>query len=243
MIFPRNPKGPALPSEKKRLPTLPCSSRSVNGCMCFPVFSIRVLVILISIRHGKQKEPPERTALFCKVMFEPVWYIRFILPVSLENQITENAEKYRSRYQQAGDFVDKPEESLETHDGDCRPYGRYTPCIQVAEHDKGCNGQRYDLYPFARSVFSDTFPCFHDRILLMGETCHFQFQGPESGPPPPARFSGKIPERSEDDFCRNLQGPTLRVETGGSATFALELEWQCAISLSRPWVWGTRVSG
>ena len=26
MIFPRNPKGPALPSEKKRLPTLPGSS-------------------------------------------------------------------------------------------------------------------------------------------------------------------------------------------------------------------------
>ena len=78
MIFPRNPKGPALPSEKKRLPTLPCSSLSVNGCMRFPVFSMRVLVILISIRHGKQKEPPERTALFREVIFGPVWYIRFI---------------------------------------------------------------------------------------------------------------------------------------------------------------------
>lgn len=54
----------------------------------------------------------------------------------------------------------------------------------------------------------------------MGETCHFQFRGPESGPPPQARFSGKIPERGEDDFPRNLQGPTLQVETGGSATFA-----------------------
>ena len=35
----------------------------------------------------------------------------------------------------------------------------------------------------------------------------------------------------------------LRVETGGSATFALELEWQCIISPSLPWAWGTRVSG
>ena len=54
----------------------------------------------------------------------------------------------------------------------------------------------------------------------MGETCHFQFRGPNSGPPPQARFSGKIPEPGEDDFPRNLQGPTLQVETGGSATFA-----------------------
>lgn len=48
------------------------------------------------------------------------------MPISLENQIAENAEKYRRRYQQAGDFVEEPEESLETHDGDCRPYGRYS---------------------------------------------------------------------------------------------------------------------
>ena len=34
------------------------------------------------------------------------------------------------------------------------------------------------------------------------------------------KVSGKIPERGEDDFPRNLQGPTLQVETGGSATFA-----------------------
>ena len=37
------------------------------------------------------------------------------------------------------------------------------------------------------------------------------------------RFSGKIPEHGEDDFPRNLQGPTLQVATGGSATFAPEL--------------------
>ena len=33
-------------------------------------------------------------------------------------------------------------------------------------------------------------------------------------------FRGKYRNASEDDFPRNLQGPTLRVETGGSATFA-----------------------
>lgn len=51
----------------------------------------------------------------------------------------------------------------------------------------------------------------------------FPISGPESGLPPQARFSGKIPEHGEDDFPRNLQGPTLQVATGGSATFAPEL--------------------
>jgi len=95
--------------------------------------------------------------------------------------------------------------------------------VEIAEHDEGDNGQCHNPYPFGCPEFFDTFPCFHDRIWLMGETCHFQFQGPESGPPPPARFSGKIPEHGEDDFPRNLQGPTLQVATGGSATFAPEL--------------------
>ena len=43
----------------------------------------------------------------------------------------------------------------------------------------------------------------------------FPISGPESGLPPQARFSGKIPEPGEDDFPRNLQGPTLQVENGG----------------------------
>ena len=30
--------------------------------------------------------------------------------------------KYRRRYQKAGDFIEEPEESPETDDGDCRPY-------------------------------------------------------------------------------------------------------------------------
>ena len=40
----------------------------------------------------------------------------------------------------------------------------------------------------------------------------FPISGPESGLPPQARFSGKIPEPGEDDFPRNLQGPTLQVK-------------------------------
>ena len=50
----------------------------------------------------------------------------------------------------------------------------------------------------------------------MGETCHFQFRGPESGPPPQARFSGKIPERGEDDFPPKPARPDL---AGGNGRF------------------------
>lgn len=42
-----------------------------------------------------------------------------------EYQATEDAEKYRRRYQKAGDFIEEPEESPETDDGDCRPHGRH----------------------------------------------------------------------------------------------------------------------
>ena len=37
-------------------------------------------------------------------------------------------------------------------------------------------------------------------------------------------FRGKYRSRARMIFPRNLQGPTLQVETGGSATFAPELE-------------------
>ena len=45
-----------------------------------------------------------------------------ILTVESEYQAAEDAEKYRRRYQKAGDFIEEPEESPETDDGDCRPY-------------------------------------------------------------------------------------------------------------------------
>jgi hypothetical protein len=44
------------------------------------------------------------------------------MPVESEYQAAEDAEKYRRRYQKAGDFIEEPEESPETDDGDCRPY-------------------------------------------------------------------------------------------------------------------------
>jgi len=46
------------------------------------------------------------------------------MPVESEYQAAEDAEKYRRRYQKAGDFIEEPEESPETDDGDCRPYRR-----------------------------------------------------------------------------------------------------------------------
>ena len=44
------------------------------------------------------------------------------MPVESEYQAAEDAEKYRRRYQKAGDFIEEPEESPETDDGDRRPY-------------------------------------------------------------------------------------------------------------------------
>lgn len=40
------------------------------------------------------------------------------MPVESEYQAAEDAEKYRRRYQKAGDFIEEPEESPETDDGD-----------------------------------------------------------------------------------------------------------------------------
>ncbi|KDS29758.1 hypothetical protein M097_2903 [Phocaeicola vulgatus str. 3775 SL(B) 10 (iv)] len=78
--------------------------------------------------------------------------------------------------------------------------------------------------------------------MLIGETCHFLFRGPESGPPPQARFSGKIPESGEDDFSRNLQGPTLQVETGGP--LPLSRKWNDWFSsLFHLWALEKQVSG
>ena len=38
------------------------------------------------------------------------------MPVESEYQAAEDAEKYRRRYQKAGDFIEEPEESPETDD-------------------------------------------------------------------------------------------------------------------------------
>lgn len=83
-------------------------------------------VILVFIKYGIPKEPSVGTALSCKVL---QWFIcricfisRYCMPVESEYQAAEDAEKYRRRYQKAGDFIEEPEESPETDDGDCRPY-------------------------------------------------------------------------------------------------------------------------
>ena len=126
MIFSETACGLTLPSDKKRLPTLPCSSRSANGCICLSFLSVPDPVILVFIKYGIPKEPSVGTALSCKVL---QWFIcricfisRYCIPVESEYQAAEDAEKYRRRYQKAGDFIEEPEESPETDDGDCRPY-------------------------------------------------------------------------------------------------------------------------
>lgn len=71
-----------------------------------------------------------------------------------------------------------------------------------------------------------------------GETCHFQFHGPWSVLPPPARFPGKIPEPREDDFPRNPEGLTLRVEPGGA--LPLPANWNDRAIVFRPPCLGER---
>ena len=44
-----------------------------------------------------------------------------------EYQKTEDAEKYGRRYQNTGNPVQEPEESLEAHDGYRGPHGGYSP--------------------------------------------------------------------------------------------------------------------
>ena len=77
----------------------------------------------------------------------------------------------------------------------------------------------------------------------MGETCHFQFRGPESGPPPQARFSGKIPEQGEDDFPPKPARPDL---AGGNGRFRYlcPQNWNGGIiCLLHLWAWEKKVSG
>ena len=39
-----------------------------------------------------------------------LFHFPILLPVESEYQATEDAEKYRRRYQKAGDFIEEPEE-------------------------------------------------------------------------------------------------------------------------------------
>jgi len=47
------------------------------------------------------------------------------MPVESEYQVAEDTKKYRRCHQEAGYLIEKPEESPETDDGDCRPHGRH----------------------------------------------------------------------------------------------------------------------
>ena len=76
MIFPRNPKGPALPSEKRRLPTLPGSFRYAKS-----VFSSLFLLSLslwfpVPQRAENKKSRPGRQP--CSVRFHLILYGSYV---------------------------------------------------------------------------------------------------------------------------------------------------------------------
>ena len=122
---------------------------------------------------------------------------------------TEDAEKYGRSHQKAGYPVEEPEESPETHDGYRSPHGGYAPCVHITEHDEGGNAQCDGPYPSVRLNLSDIFPCFHDILVLTGETVVSNFKGRDADRLHRQGFRGKIPERREDDFPRNPEGLTL----------------------------------
>lgn len=97
------------------------------------------------------------------------------MPVESEYQAAEDAEKYRRRYQKAGDFIEEPEESPETDDGYGGPYGRYAVCIEPAENDGCRDGQREGSCPSAARYLFDVFFCFHNLHVLVGMP--FPFSG------------------------------------------------------------------
>ena len=85
--------------------------------------SVPVPVTLVLIKCGIQNRAVRGdspvlqgiTVFICSICF----ISRYCMPVESEYQVTEDAEKYRRRYQKAGDFIEEPEESPETDDGDC----------------------------------------------------------------------------------------------------------------------------
>ena len=85
------------------------------------------------------------------------------------------------------------------------------------------------LFVLVLPIHSFVFMTLH---YYIGETCHFQFQGPWSVPSSQARFSGEIPESHEDDFSRNPEGLTLQAEQGGA--LPLPANWNDGAILLAP---------
>ena len=90
--------------------------------------SVPVPVTLVLIKCGIQNRAVRGDSPVLQgitvVYMQHLFHFPILLPVESEYQATEDAEKYRRRYQKAGDFIEDPEESPETDDGDCRPYRR-----------------------------------------------------------------------------------------------------------------------
>ena len=159
-----------------------------------------------------------------------------------EHQKAEDTEQYCRCHQEAGYPVQEPEESPEAHDGYRNPDRGYSPRIHITEHDEGGNAQCDEPYPSVRLYLVDTFSCFHDVLLLTGETVVSNFKGRDADRLHGQGFRRKIPEPREDDFPRNPGGLTLPVEKGGA--LPLPANWDDGvISSSRSRLSGTRIPG
>ncbi len=119
-----------------------------------------------------------------------------------EHQKAEDTEQYCRCHQEAGYPVQEPEESPEAYDGYRNPDGGYSPRIHITEHDEGGNAQCDEPYPSVRLYLVDTFSCFHDVLLLTGETVVSNFKGRDADRLHGQGFRRKIPEPREDDFPR-----------------------------------------
>lgn len=76
--FSRNRKARPCRPNRSVCQLCPVVLRSVNGCICCSFLSNSYSCCCLSIKLRIQKEPPDRTAPFCKVLQKSVWYIRFI---------------------------------------------------------------------------------------------------------------------------------------------------------------------
>lgn len=92
-----------------------------------------------------------------------------------EDQETQNAQENGQCHEQAGYTVEELEDSSETYNGHGGPYGRYAVCIEPAENNGCCYGQREGLCPPATRYLFDMFFCFHNLPVLVG--IPFPFSG------------------------------------------------------------------
>ena len=161
MIFSETACGLTLPSDKKRLPTLPCSSRFANVCVFRPFPFLPVSYPIVT--DTKRAPAPGQLPYAAMINSVHVPYRQIS-----EDQKTQYAQNDGQCHEKTGYTVEEPEESPETDDGHGSPYRRYTVGIEPAEYDGCCYGQRECPCPSAVRYLSDTFFCFHNLHVFGG---------------------------------------------------------------------------